>query len=411
MARLTKRLVEALLLPETGKDAFLWCSEIRGFGVRAKSGGSKTFVVGYRNKRGRFRRFKIGGFPILTVDEAREQAKQLLARVAAGEDPADVRSQERNAMTVAEMCDVYMRDSKVGLVLYKNARLKPSTISRNQSRIDRHIKPNLGNVALADVTKRDVARLHEDIFVGRTKSHLKTSKGRPLVTGGRGVARKVVFLMSSIYKHANKKGFLDFNPCEGVEVSADEPCLSLEYTTQPAKSIMASRSFGRPVTSREELEEAVASFVSRAAEKLRRQHLAAGTVMVFAHTNPFKPTERQYSASDVVRLGVASSDTAKLIHAGVQGVRKIYRAGFRYKKAGIMLDALEPAWMVQGDLWTAPDDAKTKALMKTLDGLNRSWGRGTVHHAACGIRRGWAMRAEHLSPRWTTRWEDLLKVS
>lgn len=189
-----------------------------------------------------------------------------------------------------------------------------------------------------------------------------------------------------------------------------EQCLLLEDTTQAAKSIMASRSFGRPVVECAELEEAVSSFVSRAAEKLRRQNLAAGSIMVFAHTNPFKATERQYSASDVVRLGVASSDTAKLIQAALQGVRKIYRPGFRYKKAGIMLDGLEQSNHVQGDLWTAPDDERSKALMQTMDRLNRSHGKGTLRHASCGVRQGWSMRAEHMSRRWTTRWEELLTV-
>lgn len=189
-----------------------------------------------------------------------------------------------------------------------------------------------------------------------------------------------------------------------------ERCLQLEDSAKPAKTIMASRSFGRPVVARADLEEAVATFVSRAAEKLRRQHLAAGSVLVFMHTNPFRPTERQYSGSDVVRLPVASSDTSKLIHAAFCAVRRLYRPGYRYMKAGAMLDAIEPAGCVQGDLWSPPDDMKSKALMRTLDRLNREWGRGAAAMAACGVRKGWAMRAEHLSPRYTTRWEELLQV-
>lgn len=187
-------------------------------------------------------------------------------------------------------------------------------------------------------------------------------------------------------------------------------CLILEDATKPAQSIMSSRSFGRPVTAQRELQEAVATFVSRAAEKLRWQHLAAGSVLVFMHTNPFKPTEPSYHASDVVRLPVASSDTSKLIHAALCAVARIYRRGYRYTKAGAMLDDIEPADTVQQDLWTAPDDLRSRARMRMLDRVNREWGRGTVNMAACGIRKGWSMRAEHLSPRYTTRWDELLRV-
>lgn len=189
-----------------------------------------------------------------------------------------------------------------------------------------------------------------------------------------------------------------------------ERCLQLEDSTQLAKSIMASRSFGRSVTSREEVAEAIAAFISRAAEKLRRQRLAAGTVTVFLHTNPFRATERQYHASEVVRLSVASSSTPKLIQAAFYGLQRIFQSGVRYAKAGILLDALEDAGSVQGNLLMEGDSEKNKVVMRTLDGLNKAWGRGTVKVAACGTRNGWAMRAECLSPRYTTRWEDILRV-
>lgn len=189
-----------------------------------------------------------------------------------------------------------------------------------------------------------------------------------------------------------------------------ERCLQIEDATRPAKSIMASRSFGRPVTELSELEEAVASFVSRAAEKLRRQHLTAGTVTTFIHTNPFRQTERQYSASALVRLSVASSNTPKLIQAALQALQEIYRPGFRYAKAGILLDDFECAGMEQKHLWAHGDSEGDRRLMVALDRVNREWGRDTLKMAACGVKKGWSMRAEHLSLRYTTRWEDLLRV-
>jgi DNA polymerase V len=190
-----------------------------------------------------------------------------------------------------------------------------------------------------------------------------------------------------------------------------EQCLQLDDSRQLAKSIMASRSFGRPVTARGELEQAVATFVSRASEKLRRQNLAAGTVMVSIHTNPFRPAERQYNGSYVVRMSVASADTSKLIKAAFYALAAIYRPGFRYVKAGVLLDGLERAGGVQRNLWVEEDDETSKTLMRTMDRLNAEWGRGALKLAACGVRHGWALRAEHLSKRYTTRWEELLRVS
>lgn len=189
-----------------------------------------------------------------------------------------------------------------------------------------------------------------------------------------------------------------------------ERCLQFEDASRPAKSVMASRSFGRAVTSAAELEEAVASFVSRAAEKLRSQSLAAGTVTVFLHTNSFRPSEPQYHASEVVRLSVASSSTPKLIYAAFYGLKTIFRSGFRYTKAGILLDALEHADHVQGNLWREGDSTESRTLMRAMDRVNREWGRGTLKMAACGVRQAWGMRAEHLSRRYTTRWDELLSV-
>ena len=133
------------------------------------------------------------------------------------------------------------------------------------------------------------------------------------------------------------------------------PCISLEEAPPDRKSIMASRSFGRTVETRAELEEAVATYTSRAAEKLRGQGLAANRIVVFAHTNRFRPDDPQYGAERTVSLPVATADSGRLIAAAKRGLGAIYRPGFRYKKAGIMLLDLVPAARVQGGLFDAPD--------------------------------------------------------
>src|SRR3954466_13222169 len=179
-------------------------------------------------------------------------------------------------------------------------------------------------------------------------------------------------------------------------------CIALEEAPPDRKSIMASRSFGRTVETREELVEAVATFTSRAAEKLRGQGLAAGRIVVFAHTNHFRPEDPQYHGMQPVRLPVATADTGKLIAAARHELGALYRPGYRYKKAGILLLELAPAAAVQGDLFAAADTPRSKARMRTVDMLNRRFGRETVTFAATGRRRAWKLRSEFLSPRFTT---------
>ena len=188
------------------------------------------------------------------------------------------------------------------------------------------------------------------------------------------------------------------------------PCHAMIERNPDNKSIVASRSFGRPITQRHELEEAVSSHVERAAEKLRRQKLAASILRVFVWTNPFKPEEKQYSASHAVKLPVATADTARLLKAAKHGVNRIWQDGYRFKKAGVELVELSPAAGVQGDLWTQPDDARSLALMRAVDHLNATNGRGTLQFAASGVQRGWKLRCEQRSPRYTTDWGELLVV-
>ena len=188
------------------------------------------------------------------------------------------------------------------------------------------------------------------------------------------------------------------------------PCQALTLAVPANKTILASRSFGRPVLQRQELEEAVASHVARAAEKLRRQSLAANAVMVFAHTNPFRGQDAQYSASRTIGLPVASADTRTLTRAALRAASMIWRDGYRYKKAGIALLDLCAAGAVQGDLWSGPDTKRQQALMRAVDRINADYGRDTMRLAASGIRRGWSLRAERRSPRYTTDWDEILCV-
>ena len=188
------------------------------------------------------------------------------------------------------------------------------------------------------------------------------------------------------------------------------PCISLEEAPPDRKMILASRSFGRRVTARREMEEAVTTHMARAAEKLRRQNLAAGRVVVFIHTDKHRPQDRQYAAERAVDLAVASADTGRLNASAMLALDALWRPGHEYKKAGVMLLNLVPAIGVQGGLFDRPDDPRSIARMKALDALNAKYGRGTVTLASMGRKPGWKLRTDFISPRYTTAWDDLLSV-
>ena len=143
---------------------------------------------------------------------------------------------------------------------------------------------------------------------------------------------------------------------------------------------------------------------------MRRQALATAHLAVFIETNRFKPGERQHFASKPVQLPVATSDSAKLIRAARAGIAALWRPGYRYKKAGVLLLDLHPANRVQESLFDRKDDARRITLMRTLDNLNSRFGRNTLTFAAAGRHQPWKMQRDRLSPCYTTAWDELLRV-
>ncbi len=189
-----------------------------------------------------------------------------------------------------------------------------------------------------------------------------------------------------------------------------ESCLALEEVAQPKQQIMSSRSFGQPVFLLEDLNEAVVSYTSRACEKLRHQHHVAGSIQVYVRTNPFKPDEPQYNNGVTVKLLHPTNNTFRLAEAALYGLKKIYKLGYAYKKAGIMLTDLCPENRVPVDLFSGfdlPETKRAKTLMATLDEINAKMGRGTVRSAGEGIQKAWAMRSNNKSNAFTTDWKQL----
>lgn len=199
----------------------------------------------------------------------------------------------------------------------------------------------------------------------------------------------------------------------GVRLVAElrgRSCLDLDACPAPKQGITCSRSFGRSVCTLAEMEEAVSSYISRAAEKLRGEGLAATLLTVFLMTNAFT-NEPQYRNSVTYSLPVGTDTTSELIRAALHGLRTIYRDGYRYKKAGVMFTALVPASQVQPDLFDHQDRPRSKRLMTALDAINDRWGAGTLQYAASGLTKAWKTQFHRRSPTYTTDWDELPVVN
>jgi DNA polymerase V len=187
-------------------------------------------------------------------------------------------------------------------------------------------------------------------------------------------------------------------------------CLDLEDAAPRKEQILCSRSFGRPVTTLPELKEAVLSYVTRAAERMRTQGSACSRVSVFINTNFLKEGARQYSRTAQVPLTVASDDTRRLAAAAMHILQRIYKPGYEYKKAGVILTGLQPAAAVQDDLFSGYDRVRSARLMGTLDHINRIYGMNAITFAGAGIRKPWRMLTDRRTPRYTTSWDDIAVV-
>lgn len=189
-------------------------------------------------------------------------------------------------------------------------------------------------------------------------------------------------------------------------------CLDLEEVVPERQQIMSSRSFGTLVYDLADLEEAVASYVSRAAEKLRVQDSLAGAIQVYIRTNIFKPEAPQYQRSMTIPLPEASADTRVLTGWALRVLRRIYRPGYGYHKAGITLMEIVPRLNQQFSLFVPAgmESGRNERLMATLDAINGRYGRGALRLAAEGVAKTWRMRRGNLSPRYTTEWVGVARV-
>ena len=221
MAKITKRAVDALK-PDKARDGFIWDGELRGFGVRVKPSGVKTFLIQYRNVAGRTRRLVLGQYGSVTPENARDLAREKLAGVAKGEDPSAERHAIRAGMSVSDVCDWYLEEAEAGRILGRIRRpIKRSTLKMDRSRIETHIKPLLGTRLVSGLTLRDIEGMQADIAAGKSARARKQGRGGKS-TGGAGVASRTVGTLRGLLGHAARLNVVGKNPAEGVRQLAVE---------------------------------------------------------------------------------------------------------------------------------------------------------------------------------------------
>jgi len=185
----------------------------------------------------------------------------------------------------------------------------------------------------------------------------------------------------------------------------------LEYFAPDKQSICTSRSFGNMLTDAAPIEEAVANYAVRCAEKLRKQDSCAGIIMVFIHTNQHRKDLKQYAKHIVITLPVATNSSIELTQYAISGLRRIFKTGYHYKKAGVIVSDIIPETYIQQNLFDNVDRSRHTKLMNTMDKINNSMGRDKIRLASQGFGRKWKLKQEQLSPCYTTRMSDILTIN
>ncbi len=189
-----------------------------------------------------------------------------------------------------------------------------------------------------------------------------------------------------------------------------ESCIEFEQVPPTKKQIVCSRSFGSEVTTYQQISAALCEYVSRAGEKLRKERRQARVLTVFIQTSPYKENKPHYSGSLSGELSLPSDDTRDLIELSIRLLKRIWKEGHGYVKAGVMLSDFYDIGTFQSELFEQPARySNSQSLMATLDRINHR-GLGRVFFARQSASRDWAMKRDYLSPAYTTHWDHLIKV-
>ena len=188
-------------------------------------------------------------------------------------------------------------------------------------------------------------------------------------------------------------------------------CADLEVNSVDKQQIIRTRSFGQPIYDQKSLSAALSFHAEEAMQLLRAQSSTTSLIAVMIRTNPFNPTEKQYYGYETMPLSVGTADTFKVNQCVQELLKRAYRPDLAYKSCGVILQAIEPDTSTgQIDWLNPPDNDQSLALMRTMDQLNQRFGRGSLMLAQQTLSNSWRMRREHLSPRLTTKFSELLIV-
>jgi DNA polymerase V len=190
-----------------------------------------------------------------------------------------------------------------------------------------------------------------------------------------------------------------------------ESCLRLELIMPPKKAIATTRAFGKKTSEIKFITEAVSTYAVRCSEKLRKQESVANLLTVFIHTDPFNPNEPQINKSKTITLPVATNSNTELVKYALFCLNGIFIPGFRYKKAGVIVDGLQNESGFQQNIFDKTDRKKQRDLLKVIDKLNNEFGRDKVKLAVQGDGKEWKLRQEKLSKRYTTNWNEIIIIN
>tara|TARA_B100000686_G_scaffold133854_1_gene140888 strand:- start:9024 stop:10328 length:1305 start_codon:yes stop_codon:yes gene_type:complete len=184
-------------------------------------------------------------------------------------------------------------------------------------------------------------------------------------------------------------------------------CINIENVPKKKKSICVSRSFRKQISCVNKIGEALTNYITNAAEKLRKNHLLATSMIIFIHTNPFRKSVPQHHESLIYHFSNPSNDTRLFIRISFLILNKMFKDNILYHKAGVILQDLIPEDEYQQNLFPKEDKEKSRKLMTTIDQLNHRMGRGTVIYASEGIKEKWAGKSFNKSSAYTTQWDEI----
>jgi len=207
-----------------------------------------------------------------------------------------------------------------------------------------------------------------------------------------------------VRKHLTVVGLRMLHELKGI------PSIAWEFKTPSKKNIMTSRSFGKIITKKEDMIEALSNYAALCAGKLREQNSCAKKIYVFVNTNQHRTQDKQFYRSIVLEFPVPTNYTPDIIKYAMKGFDIIFKEGYNYHKVGVMVLDLVPETVLQASLFDQKNWEKDKLVMKVLDKVNHSMGKEIVRFAIQGFEKRYKLRAEHKSQHYTTDINQILKV-